>query len=206
MLMYADDFSGWGPTGIQNAMGRTYDRDPLSGYIVPETSLADAKICFCPSSKGDLLTNATYRAGRVTSTTIYSSYSLAFGSGNWSSTSRIYGWQKDAPSSTAAGAQRFQCPRVTMLGRNTQATSISGTVTVDFYLGSPESQAMVGDISSKLTNRVFLGITGLYAEICHKNATNTAFMDGHVEFIKRSEFYHYNAFAGYSEAQLQWGK
>jgi prepilin-type N-terminal cleavage/methylation domain-containing protein/prepilin-type processing-associated H-X9-DG protein len=208
MLMYADDFSGWGPTGIDCKAGRTYDRDPLRGYIVPETSLADAKICICPSSKGAMLTSTSYRAGCVSTTTIYSSYSLAFGSGDYASlTLSFFGWQKRTPSSTAAGAERFKCPRISMLGKNTTVTSQNGT-SADVYLGPPESQAMVGDISSKLTNMVWLVASGAAAraEMSHKNATNTAFMDGHVEFIKRSEFYHYNAFAGYSEAQLQWGK
>ena len=189
LLQYGDDFDGQGPSETIHGSGHVFDPDVMQGYMIT-AGVSEAKNLVCPGVKPPFLTHPSYRAGRVTSTRIYSSYLLSYGTGTRTS-SDWFGW--NTQTSTTTSQTRVQCPNLNMLGRTVEGK----------YVAKPSKQPMGGDIASEDALIITYGLTSTPFLMSHIDGANTVFMDGHVKWTRRTSFTGYVHYY-YAGARIYW--
>ena len=191
LFMYANDFSDWGPS-IYWGAPQTLNTISVANYLIGSKSTPEAKYLVCPSAD-PAFTTGPYRAGRNNGTRLYTSYSVAFGCGDKDDPSWFFGWAAQA--STPTSTTRTFCPRLSMCGR-----TIKG-----YYIAKPSEQAMTSDLASL---NGFVRAYGIMTNPQnHKNGSNVSMLDGHVKWIKRSNYkYYINTYssAGLDHPGLWW--
>lgn len=189
-FQYSGDNDDWGPSKTIHGGGTVYDPNIVEGYLFPRGA-SRARNLVCPGTKPPFSNSVSYGAGVITSTRVYSSYILSFGTGTRTS-SDWFGWNAQA-GTTIDSLRRCQCPRLTMLGKN-----IKGQ-----YVETPSRQPMGGDVAS-LTGIIYVyGLTGTPFMMAHSSGANTVFMDGHVRWAQKSDFNHYVHYY-YADARIYW--
>jgi prepilin-type N-terminal cleavage/methylation domain-containing protein/prepilin-type processing-associated H-X9-DG protein len=188
-LQYGGDFDSQGPSGTNHGGGSVLEPKVVRGYLFPQGATI-AKSLVCPGTKEPFRSHASYRAGKITSVRVYSSYLMTYGTGT-RTTGHWFGWY--LRTSTPTSLTRVQCPNLNMLGRTVDSR----------YIETPSKQPMAGDISSTTGLIVVFGLTGTPFLMAHSQGANTAFMDGHVSWTQKANFKNYVHYY-YSNARLNW--
>lgn len=192
LLLYAGDYEDYGPSETYHGLGQRYSSAVVSGYLFPGNigSSGVAGSLVCPGTKEPFRSHPSYKAGRVTAVSTYSSYLLSFGTGDRTSSDNWFGWYSF--DSAPDGLRRVQCPRLNMAGK-----TINGK-----YIESPSRQPMGGDISSDNGWMDVYGIKNV--QIAHQQGANTAFLDGHVKWTDRNKFTSYLHYYSPTGSRLNW--
>lgn len=185
MLLYAADNSEEGPTGGDNGSGTSFPISRLGSYLNKKTGEGKTmKIFFCPSAKGNWVTNSTSGIGVEKAiggqTSVLTSYMMGFGYGDRTAGSagdRWFGWLYRTTSTL------HQAPNLKLAGRVGVAPQDSSRVN---DLRAPAGQPMSGDVGSKLgiQIRTYGGLQSLPSH----DGSNVVFLDGHVKYTLRSKY------------------
>jgi prepilin-type N-terminal cleavage/methylation domain-containing protein/prepilin-type processing-associated H-X9-DG protein len=173
LFAYAGDFQEHGPVSYFGTGSASDSRSLLPYFQRQYGSTSDygnrIKVLLCPGLTEPLAdTSNAYFPGRWSSAWIFSSYPLAFGTGNRPGSMPV-GWTCTYNATTGS---RVPLLSLKDLGRTVNYNSAS----VPF--GAASQQVIAGDFSNKI-NAPVAGY-GSSSAMPHRSATNNAFADGHV--------------------------
>ncbi len=202
LMGYANDARDWGPSGTAWAQGQAYGARELYSYFGLKNGQASTdsnrlKVLICPGLSGTLVSGgSTYNAGRWSSNSfIFSSYPIAFGTGDNNTAGYIYGFPN-----YYAQYVRVPCPSLRFLNR--QIIYAGATKAV---IESPSKQPMSGDLSNPYGNNV-VGYGSVTSVMPHRDGgSNTLFFDSHVVSTKMSKMLYYVNYYN-SNSRLYWGQ
>ncbi len=192
MMMYADDFEGWGIPGITwgNVFVLSSPEGWINGYF-PEESPGRIKPLFRFPSRdpiGDART--TYRIGRINSTRFNTSYFFHFGTGtrDFTNSASFFGHIMYVKSTELL--PRVNVPRINMLESTQAAGWLSGGLR-PVYIPGPSDQPSVQDAYSGLnegTHQWRMGYSNDWTNNNHflAGGHNVTYMDGHVKWMPDS--------------------
>jgi len=186
MIMYADDFDGWGigtmAWGSPNCFSFETDAGWVSSYF-PNPNLFR-----CPDTDWTAYKGGTwsYRPGYRISTKQYGSYWLMFGYSFHTSTcaSDFYGWHMYT-GSTPISAHKAPCPNIKFCGK----TVTDKTTGYSAYVLPASEQICISDCYSRTGYWYGYGLTGgVRNNHLEFDGGNVVYMDGHLEWKARDQF------------------
>lgn len=180
MLMYADDWDGWGlpkiAWGEGNAMLRGYSEKTFASYFekikYQPSGYHRTYLAICPSCDKKLKTHPYYGAGIVWGDywAWFTSYFLLFGTGSYGPGDTWFGWYNYG---TFDGTP---CPNIKFAGKTITDPQTGHTKT----LRKPSEQIIIADIWSSSGQWYCYGAG--WVRNNHPEGANYAFLDGHVEW------------------------
>lgn len=181
MMLYAEDWEGWGFSGINYPYQHTVYYNDNGAAI--KKYISNGLVFRCP---GTARSAVSWANGYAAATELHASYRILFGTGNATGgTDRFYGWKMSLGNSTETNDIKAPCPNLKFLGRRMQAD----VNPVSQYILPSSLQPAVVDLyeddgSWNQTSSGPVHLNNHYG----LEGENIIFMDGHCEWRTPGNF------------------
>jgi len=194
LIMYAEDFDGWGIPGVNWGGPQTIlnDADPKGFTWLMNTYFPNPNLFRCPDTDWKAYKGSAwnYRPGYRISTRQYCSYWIMFGTSDHNCIYHdFYGWHMYS-NSTPTSINKAPCPNIKFCGKSVQDPK--GTTQSQYVLPASE-QICVSDCYDK-TGWWYgynLSATGVRNNHLEFDGENVVYMDGHLEWKARDQLKYY---------------